>query len=67
MTGKQLLDQLRSWVDFFVGWLKWATGVAIALALFSMVMAQFNIAIPYIPAGNPNLWVYIAGIYWLSR
>lgn len=56
MTGQQIINAIRGYIDFAIGWLKWATGAAIAVALFVMVAS-----------GDVTTWAYLAGIYWLIR
>ena len=68
MTGQQIINAIRGYVDFAIGWLKWATGAAIAVALFVMVAERYGLQVPYINAsGDVTTWAYLAGIYWLSR
>lgn len=68
MSGRQIADQIRGYIDFLIGYIKWATGVAIALALFVMVAEQYGFRVPYLAvSSNVNTWAYLAGVYWLSR
>lgn len=68
MTGQQIINAIRGYVDFAIGWLKWATGAAIAVALFVMVAERYGLQVPYIDVSSDvTTWAYLAGIYWLSR
>ena len=68
MTGQQIINAIRGYIDFAIGWLKWATGAAIAVALFVMVAERYGLQVPYVNVSSDvTTWVYLAGIYWLSR
>lgn len=67
MTGTQIANQIRAYLDFLLGWLKWATGVAIALALFVLVASRYGFNVPIPVSSDVTTWTYLAGIYWLSR
>ena len=68
MTGQQIINAIRGYIDVAVGWLKWATGAAIAVALFVMVAERYGLQVPYLEVSSDvTTWAYLAGIYWLTR
>ena len=68
MTGTQIANAIRGYIDFILGWLKWTTGAAIAVALFVMVAEQYGFRVPFfVVSNNVTTWAYLAGVYWLSR
>lgn len=68
MTGQQIINAIRGYVDFAVGWIKWATATALAVALAVMVAERFGLQVPYIEvSSDATTWAYLAGIYWLIR
>ncbi len=68
MNANQVANQIRSWLDWLAGWVRWAVGILILTALFCMVVEQYGFQMPYLTvSGNANTWIYLAGIYWLSK
>lgn len=68
MKGQDILNQIRAYADFLVGWLKWAAGLGLAVCVFTLIAERlYSFDVPYIAAADPQTLAYIAGAYWLSR
>lgn len=65
---KALPSYIRSWIDWVVGWLRWAAGLGLALAAVALIAERlYNFDVPFIVAPDPQTFAWIAGGWWLSK
>jgi|GEM_PF-5494713 len=67
MTPQAAASELRSWVDYIIGWLYWIASTALVLVFISVVARIYKMPIPYLPALDPLPLALLAGFTWLLK
>ena len=61
----KILNDIRAVIDQIASWIKWGLSIAFLVFVLVYVLEVFgvhNIALP-----SPQVMIYIAGIWWLTR
>jgi len=67
MTGPQLANLIRSWIDYFAGWIYWAAVIAVTLLFAAAAARAFGARLPYVPTISETALAYLAGAAYLLK
>lgn len=71
MTGAQIANQIRGWVDYIAGWVLWLCWVGLVVIAAGTVMQQTGARIPMVTLKLPQMaplnLAYLAGVLWLLK
>lgn len=67
-TAHEAVAFLKSYIDYWAGWLRWALGIAIVVALtVTGIERLYGFDVPWLSPADPVLLAYLAGALWLSK
>jgi hypothetical protein len=59
------LNEIKSLIDQGAGWVRWGISTAFLALVALYVLEALGVRVVSLP--NPQILIYVAGIYWLTR